>query len=322
MAEYKEAYEASKEYFNGNDLSAKVFVDKYAMRDNNGEFLELTPHAMHDRLANEFAKIDARHGADYAERFKIYRDAQDMFARVVAQGSPMSAVGNTHQRMSASNCVVVESPKDDMGGIIDSGKELAQLYKRRCVAAHSKIITQENGVLNIEDVIPGMHVLSYDVNYRQAVYKKVLDKFETNVDVEDRIVLKYSNGTTLKTSKKHPVLEINNLGYAYTEAGNVCVGSVNVKPNINIDVSLFERNDVAWFIGAHMGDGSADRVIVGDDRGRYDRVRFRMSGDNEEVIGKYCEIHNSITHNNSNIEKITKLPVGNFHHLLLVMMGL
>ncbi len=131
-ATYGEALEASKNYFNGNDLAAKVFVDKYAVRNKEGNFLELTPDAMHDRLADAFAKADVKYGHTYSDRASIYREAVDKFARIVPQGSPMAAVGNNQQLMSASNCVVVASPMDDMGGIIETGKELAQLYKRRC----------------------------------------------------------------------------------------------------------------------------------------------------------------------------------------------
>jgi len=130
---YNQALEASIKYFNGSELSAKVFVDKYALRDNDDNFLELTPDDMHNRLAGEFARIDAeKYGLNYDERFKIYRDSMDKFSRICPQGSPMAALGNKHQTMSASNCVVIESPEDSMGGILESGKELAQLYKRRC----------------------------------------------------------------------------------------------------------------------------------------------------------------------------------------------
>ncbi len=130
---YDEVYQASKKYFNGNDLAAKVFVDKYALRDNDGAYHELTPDDMHHRLAKEFARIDdEKYGLVRKDRYAVYREAMDQFARIVPQGSPMCAIGNTYQKMSASNCVVIESPSDDMGSIIDSGKELAQLYKRRC----------------------------------------------------------------------------------------------------------------------------------------------------------------------------------------------
>ncbi|MDP2685251.1 MAG: adenosylcobalamin-dependent ribonucleoside-diphosphate reductase [bacterium] len=131
---YDEALKASKDYFYGNDLSARVFVDKYALKDNEGNYRELTPNDMHDRLAKEFAKIDVNYGDDYEERSQVYRNALDRFERIVPQGSPMSAIGNPYQKMSASNCVVVDSPTDDMGGIIETGKQLAQLFKRRCGA--------------------------------------------------------------------------------------------------------------------------------------------------------------------------------------------
>lgn len=130
---YAEAFTLSKLYFNGNELSAKVFLDKYALKDLEENILEATPAEMHDRLASEFARIDAnKYGLSYQDRFNVYRAAMDKFARIIPQGSPMAAIGNIYQRMSASNCVVVASPNDDMGSIIETGKELAQLYKRRC----------------------------------------------------------------------------------------------------------------------------------------------------------------------------------------------
>jgi len=130
---FEEAYEATKEYFFGNDLAANVWCDKYAMRDKEGFFLEKTPDAMHDRLAAEFARIDSeKYGLNYDTRLTLYRDAMDHFGKVVPQGSPMAAVGNTQQIMSASNCVVVEPPHDSIAGIMKTGSELAQLFKRRC----------------------------------------------------------------------------------------------------------------------------------------------------------------------------------------------
>ena len=129
---YEAALESSKQYFAGGELEAKVFVDKYAMRDKDGNVLENTPDMMHDRLAKEFARIDRKFGLNFDTQFAKYRKALDKFARIVPQGSPMAAVGNQHQVMSASNCVVVASPKDSMEGILDAGKELAQLMKRRC----------------------------------------------------------------------------------------------------------------------------------------------------------------------------------------------
>jgi ribonucleotide reductase alpha subunit len=129
---YEEAYEASLEYFNGDEVAAKTFVDKYPLKDNDSKIIERTPDAMHDRLAHEFARIDAdKYSLNYDERFRVYRDAMDHFARIVPQGSPMAAIGNPYRAMSASNCVVVSSPEDSVEGILKTCLDLAQLYKRR-----------------------------------------------------------------------------------------------------------------------------------------------------------------------------------------------
>lgn len=127
-----EVYKASLKYFNGNELAANVFTNKYALRDKNDNYYELTPDDMHDRLAAEFARIDSNYGLDYDERFSVYRDAMDKFSKIVPQGSPMAAIGNKYQLMSASNCVVVSSPTDSINGIINTGLELANLFRRRC----------------------------------------------------------------------------------------------------------------------------------------------------------------------------------------------
>lgn len=130
---YEEALAASTEYFKGDDLAAKVFVDKYALRDNKGDYIESNPEGMHERLAREFARIDCdKYGHLFEERFEIYFNAMKHFQRIVPQGSPMAAIGNPYQKMSASNCVVVESPEDSIEGIMNSGQSLAQLMKRRC----------------------------------------------------------------------------------------------------------------------------------------------------------------------------------------------
>jgi ribonucleotide reductase alpha subunit len=302
MYSYEKAYENSLLYFRGNDLAARVFLDKYAMRDKSGKFAEVTPGDMHVRLAKEFARIDSeKYGFDYDERYELYLDAMRDFARIVPQGSPMAAIGNKHQLMSASNCVVVESPEDSMEGIIDTGKNLAQLMKRRCVAAGSKVVTS-TGVLNIEDVKPGMMILSYDIEQDKQVFKKVLDKFESDVDPSDRIIVKYSNGSLLKTSKKHPVLKMLDSGFDYVDAGSLKENDINLRPSlskINLGNKADDANhDMAWLIGAHMGDGSIDRIHP-----KYspnERLRFRILGDNESVVANYCRIHNNLTGNNSN----------------------
>jgi ribonucleotide reductase alpha subunit len=125
----EEAIEKSKEYFNGDELAASVFVDKYALRNVNGEILEATPTEMHKRLAKEFARIDSKYPNPISE--EEFFEAMDKFQKIVPQGSPMNGIGNNHQITSISNCFVIGSPQDSYGGIMKADEELVQLMKRR-----------------------------------------------------------------------------------------------------------------------------------------------------------------------------------------------
>lgn len=129
MASYKEAYEKSLEYFKGDELAAGVFVGKYALTDNDGDIKELTPDDMHKRLAKEFARIEKKYPNPMNEH-EIYELLKD-FKYIVAQGSPMNAIGNEYQIQSSSNCFVIDYCEDSYGGILKSDQELVQLMKRR-----------------------------------------------------------------------------------------------------------------------------------------------------------------------------------------------
>lgn len=126
---YDEVFSASLEYFDNDDLAAKVFVDKYALQNNNGEYLEKTPTDMHRRLAKEFARIEAKYPNPMNEE-EIF-NLLDKFKYIVPQGSPMFGVGNDYYVQSLGNCFVVESPYDSYGGILKTDQELVQLMKRR-----------------------------------------------------------------------------------------------------------------------------------------------------------------------------------------------
>ena len=126
---YEQALEETKTYFAGDELAAKVFVDKYALRNENGELLESTPDQLHQRLAKEFARIEKKYDNPLSEE-EIYEQFKG-FKKIVPQGSPMSAIGNPYQIQSASNCFVIPSPKDSYGGILFSDQEQAQIMKRR-----------------------------------------------------------------------------------------------------------------------------------------------------------------------------------------------
>ena len=140
--------EGTLDYFRGDELATNVWMTKYALRDKSGDFMEETPNDMHQRLAKEFARIETKfetNGLSYDEIYALFKD----FKYIVPQGSPMYGVGNDYVNASLSNCVVVASPGDNVSSIIDSGKELANLFKRRCgVGLDISNLRPENAPVN------------------------------------------------------------------------------------------------------------------------------------------------------------------------------
>lgn len=119
----------SVEYFAGNTMAADIWVDKYALRDANGNLLESSPDDMHKRLTFAFHDIEQMHKNPMSEQ-EIWELFED-FRYVIPQGSPMAAIGDTHRLQSLSNCFVVASPEDSYGGICLADQELVQIMKRR-----------------------------------------------------------------------------------------------------------------------------------------------------------------------------------------------
>ena len=99
---YEEAYKASLEYFNGDELAARVWVNKYAVKDSFGAIYELSPQDMHWRIANEIARIEQRYENPMSAQ-EIF-ELLDHFKYIVPQGSPMTGIGNDFQVASLSNC--------------------------------------------------------------------------------------------------------------------------------------------------------------------------------------------------------------------------
>ena len=130
MYSYNDAFNASVEYFEGDELAAKVFLDKYALRDNDGNLLEQIPTEMHHRMAKEFARIEKKKFKNPLTEEVIF-GLLDHFKYIIPQGSPMFGIGNNHQIVSLSNCYVVESPEDSYGGICRVDEMLCQISKRR-----------------------------------------------------------------------------------------------------------------------------------------------------------------------------------------------
>ncbi|WP_029903708.1 adenosylcobalamin-dependent ribonucleoside-diphosphate reductase [Prevotella sp. 10(H)] len=133
---FDEAYNAALDYFNGDELAAKVWVNKYALKDAAGNIYEQSPEDMHWRLANEIGRIEAKYENGLTSK-ELY-DLFDHFKYIVPQGSPMTGIGNNHQIASLSNCFVIglDGPSDSYGAIIRIDEEQVQLMKRRGGVGH------------------------------------------------------------------------------------------------------------------------------------------------------------------------------------------
>lgn len=127
---FEEAIASSLQYFSEDDLAAKVFVDKYALRNDKQQLIESNPDDMHWRLANEFARVEAKKFKQPLTAQQVY-DYFKHFKRIVPQGSPMYGIGNRFQIISLSNCYVVDPPADSYGGIHLTDEQLTQISKRR-----------------------------------------------------------------------------------------------------------------------------------------------------------------------------------------------
>jgi ribonucleoside-diphosphate reductase alpha chain len=131
MYNEEQVKEATLAYFNGDELATNVFMTKYCLRDKKGNYVEKTPDDMHRRLAAEFARMEDKFGDTGPTENEIYSFLKD-FKYIVPQGSPMMGVGNDYVNVSLSNCVVVDNPQDSVSSIMDAGKDIANLFKRRC----------------------------------------------------------------------------------------------------------------------------------------------------------------------------------------------
>ena len=133
---YDEAYKASLKYFEGDELAARVWVNKYAMKDSFGNIYEQSPENMHWRIANEIARIENK----YANPLKAEEvfSLLDHFRYIVPAGSPMTGIGNNHQVASLSNCFVIglDGDADSYGAIMRIDEEQVQLMKRRGGVGH------------------------------------------------------------------------------------------------------------------------------------------------------------------------------------------
>lgn len=161
---YEEAVQASVKYFNGDELAASVFVNKYALKDSQGNIYESTPDEMHRRIARELARIEKEYPTPLIEEeiFELLRD----FKYLIPQGGPMSGIGNDFQISSLSNCFVIGNEADSYGGIMKLDEEQAQLMKRRGGVGHDlshirpKGSPVKNSALTSTGIVPFMQRFS------------------------------------------------------------------------------------------------------------------------------------------------------------------
>jgi ribonucleoside-diphosphate reductase alpha chain len=159
---YEEAYKATLDYFDGDELAARVWVSKYALKDSFGNIYELTPNDMHHRIASEIARIERNYPEPMGETeiFDLLKD----FKYIIPQGSPMTGIGNNFQVGSLSNCFVIgiDGNPDSYGGIIRIDEEQVQLMKRRGGVGHDlshirpKGTAVKNSALTSTGLVPFM----------------------------------------------------------------------------------------------------------------------------------------------------------------------
>lgn len=158
----EDAFNAAFEYFKGDELAARVWVNKYALKDSAGNLYELTPDDMHWRLAREVARVESRYPNPMSVE-KIYNLFKE-FSYIIPQGGPMSGIGNEHQVASLSNCFVIgnEGDSDSYGGVMKIDQEQVQLMKRRGGVGHDlshirpKGSPVKNSALTSTGIVPFM----------------------------------------------------------------------------------------------------------------------------------------------------------------------
>ena len=158
----EEAFQASLEYFKGDELAARVWLNKYALKDSYGNIYEKTPDDKHRRIASEIARVEKKYANPLSEDeiFSVLKG----FKYIVPQGSPMSGIGNKFQIASLSNCFVVgnNGDSDSYGGIMKIDQEQVQLMKRRGGVGHDlshirpKGSPVKNSALTSTGIVPFM----------------------------------------------------------------------------------------------------------------------------------------------------------------------
>ncbi len=210
---YDEVFKKTLEYFNGDELAARVWATKYALKDSFGYIYELTPDDMHWRITREVARIEKKYANPLTEKelYELFRD----FKYIVPQGSPMTGIGNNFQVASLSNCFVIgnEPPADSYGGIMKIDQEQVQLMKRRGGVGHDLSHIRPHGSPVLNSALTSTGVVPFMERFSNSTREVAQDGRR--------------GALMLSISSKHPDAE--NFIDAKMEAGKVTGANVSVK---------------------------------------------------------------------------------------------
>jgi len=208
---FDEAFRKSLEYFKGDELAARVWINKYALKDSFGHIYELTPDDMHKRIASEITRIEKRYPnpLSYEEIYELLKD----FRYIVPQGSPMAGIGNNFQVASLSNCFVIGNMADSYGGILKTDEEQVQLMKRRGGVGHDLSHLRPSGTPVLNSALTSTGVVPFMERFSNSTREVAQDGRR--------------GALMLSISIKHPDAE--NFIDAKLEAGKITGANISVK---------------------------------------------------------------------------------------------
>jgi ribonucleoside-diphosphate reductase alpha chain len=172
---HEEAVEASIEYFRGDELAARVWANKYALKDSYGNLYEKNPDDMHHRIAREIHRVELKYKNPLPEEL-IYNVLKD-FRYIVPQGGPMTGIGNDYQIASLSNCFVIgnEGTSDSYGGIMKIDQEQVQLMKRRGGVGHDLSHIRPKGTPVLNSALTSTGVVPFMERYSNSTREVAQD---------------------------------------------------------------------------------------------------------------------------------------------------
>jgi len=210
---FDEVFQSALEYFRGDELAAKVWANKYAMKDSYGKFYEKNPDEMHWRIAREIARIEKKYPNPLSVK-EIY-ELLCGFKYIIPQGSPMTGIGNDFQVTSLSNCFVIgiDGPSDSYGGILKIDEEQVQLMKRRGGVGHDLSHIRPTGSPVLNSALTSTGLVTFMERYSNSTREVAQDGRR--------------GALMLSISVKHPDAE--NFINAKLEQGKVTGANISVK---------------------------------------------------------------------------------------------